>query len=270
MKQNNILHTILETKHKEVADLRTRLSMADAKAQAADAPRARDFYQALTKTPRRAINLIAEVKKASPSAGIIRPDFDPPIIARQYATGGADAISVLTDEHYFQGSLDFLRQVRKAVDLPIIRKDFIIDPLQIYQARACGADAVLLIAAALEAAELGELLGLAASLGMTCLVEVHNSAELASVHDVLKANPRNLLGINNRDLITFTVDLGTTAALIAELDLDMPVVSESGIKTPADVARVAAAGACAILVGETLMRQPDPAIAITDLLGPQS
>jgi len=214
------------------------------------------------------VNLIAEIKKASPSAGVIRDDFDPPAIARQYARAGADALSVLTDERYFQGSLDFLAQARAAVDLPLLRKDFTIYPLQIYEARWAGADAVLLIAAALEAGELGDLLGLANDLGMACLVEVHNADELSKVEAIAVGAPGNLLGVNNRDLTTFKVDLETTVTLAARIGGDIPVVSESGIKTRRDVELVAQAGARAILVGETLMTAETIAAGVESLLVP--
>ena len=266
----NILDDILKTKRKEVARLQTSTNIAEARARADDAPPPKDFFKAVSKPPRRAVNLIAEIKKASPSAGVIRGDFDPAAIARQYAQAGADALSVLTDERYFQGSLNFLRQVRSAVDLPILRKDFIIDPLQICEARWSGADAVLLIAAALEPAELGVLLGLANALQMAALVEVHNAAELSKVEPLLAAAPGNLLGVNNRDLTTFKVDLAATVTLLDRIGGRIPVVSESGIRTRRDVEIVAQAGARAILVGETLMRADNIATAVESLLGPQS
>ena len=266
----NILDDILKTKRKEVDHLRTSVNIADARARATDAPPPKDFFEAVASPPRRMVNLIAEIKKASPSAGVIRGDFDPRAIARQYALAGADALSVLTDEQYFQGSLDYLAQAREAVDLPLLRKDFIIDPLQIYEARQAGADAVLLIAAALEPAQLGDLLGLANELHMACLVEVHNAPELSKVETFLTSAPGNLLGVNNRDLTTFKVDLATTVTLMDRIRDGIPVVSESGIKTYRDVEIVARAGARAILVGETLMRSDDIARGVESLLGPQS
>ena len=267
---SNILDDILKTKRKEVDRLRTSINIADARARANDAPPPRDFYKAVSGPPRRAVNLIAEIKKASPSAGVIRDDFDPAAIARQYAAAGADALSVLTDEKYFQGSLDFLVQAREAVDLPLLRKDFIIDPIQVCQARWSGADAILLIAAALEPLELGDLTGLSNALQMAALVEVHNAAELSKVEPLLTAAPGNLLGVNNRDLTTFKVDLGTTVTLLDRIGGDIPVVSESGIKTRQDVETLAQAGARAILVGETLMRADDIATGVESLLGPLS
>ena len=268
----NILDDILKAKRKEVAHLRTSTNIADARARASDAPRPKDFFKAVTSPPRRLVNLIAEIKKASPSAGVIRSDFDPPDIARQYAAAGADALSVLTDEQYFQGSLDYLRAAREAVDLPILRKDFIIDPLQICEGRQAGADAVLLIAAGLEPGELGDLMGLANDMGMACLVEVHNAEELSKVEAIVASAPvsKNLLGVNNRDLTTFNVDLATTVTLLEQIGDGIPVVSESGMKTRGDVEIVARAGARAILVGETLMRSDDIAAGVESLLGPLS
>jgi len=268
---SNILDDILKTKRKEVAHLQTSINIADARARANDAPPPKDFFTAVAGSPRRAVNLIAEIKKASPSAGVIRSDFDPAAIARQYALAGADALSVLTDEQYFQGSLDYLAQAREVVDLPLLRKDFIIDPLQIYQGRWAGADAVLLIAAALEVGELADLMGLAGELGMACLVEVHNVEELSKVETLLtSAAAKNLLGVNNRDLTTFKVDLATTVTLLDRIGGEIPVVSESGIKTRRDVEIVAQAGARAILVGETLMRADDITAGVESLLGPLS
>ena len=264
------MQTILETKRKEVAELRSGCSMAQLRDAAERAEQPRDFFAAMTRTPARLLNLIAEVKKASPSAGVIRPDFDPAAIARQYERGGADAISVLTDADYFQGSLEYLLAVHTAVNLPVLRKDFIIDPAQVYESRAAGADAILLIAAALDRALLQELSALSAELGMASLVEVHNADELAKVLSTVDFSPpaRRLLGINNRDLTTFDVDIGTTVRLVEGLGPDVTVVSESGIKTRGDVERLRQAGAKALLVGETLMRAGDASAGIEALLGP--
>ncbi len=270
----NILQTILETKRKEVTRLHSRSSLADLQTAAAEAPRARNFYSAVvTKPPRRPVALIAEVKKASPSAGVIRADFDPVAIARDYQAAGANAISVLTDETYFQGSLAYLAAVRRAVKLPVLRKDFIIDPLQVYESRAAGADAILLIAAAIPTALLMDLAILATELRMTVLVEVHTVEEILAVRALVGIpHPRYaLLGINNRDLTTFETDIRNTTRM-AELadmgDRKLPVVSESGIKTRGDVDRLAAAGVSAILVGETFMQQADIPAAVEELLGP--
>ncbi|MHC4562885.1 MAG: indole-3-glycerol phosphate synthase TrpC [Planctomycetota bacterium] len=263
-----ILDRILETKRKEVAALLERTGLDALKARAADAPRARNFFAAVTKKPRGMVNLIAEVKKASPSAGVIRPDFDPVDIARQYEAAGADAVSVLTDEQYFQGSLDFIPAIRQDVSLPILRKDFIIDEAQVYQARSAGADAILLIAAALTPATLMDLMILATELRMTCLVEVHDADELLGIRSAVGFPHRGygLLGINNRDLTTFTVDVNTTIRL-AEMAEGAPLVSESGIQTHQDVVRLAGAGVKAILVGETLMRSDNIASAVAELVG---
>jgi len=266
----NILHSILETKRKEVARLRRQHDPAALEAEARAAPRPRNFFTAATKPPRRLLNLIAEVKKASPSAGVIREDFDPAAIARSYAQAGADAISVLTDQTYFQGSLDYLRAVREAVDLPVLRKDFLIDRVQVLESRAAGADAILLIAAALPAGELLDLVILATELRMTSLIEVHDADELLAVRSVVGFPHARygLLGINNRDLTTFEVDVGTTIRLAELAGAGTPVVSESGIKTRQDVERLRAADVKAMLVGETLMRADDIAAKVEDLLGP--
>ncbi len=270
----NILDAILETKRKEVRELCARTTLSDLQAAALAAPRARNFYAAVTRTPpRRAVNLIAEIKRASPSAGVLREDFDPVALARQCAAAGADALSVLTDQTYFQGHLDHLTAARQAVDLPVLCKDFIIDPHQVYQSRAAGADAILLIAAALPPAMMLDLAILATELRMTVLVEVHTVEEMLQVRSLVGIPlPRYaLLGINNRDLNTFEVDIRTTTRMaeLADLgDRKLPVVSESGIKTRRDVARLAAAGVKAILVGEAFMREPDVAAAVNDLLGP--
>jgi len=268
----NILHKILQTKRKELEGLRARRRREDVAAEAVAAPRPRNFFTAVTKRPCRQVNLIAEIKKASPSAGMIRRDFDPRSIAQQYAAAGADALSVLTDRTYFQGSLEHLRAAREEVDLPVLRKDFIIDPYQVYESRAAGADAVLLIAAAMPAGRLMDLMILAAELRMTALVEVHDADELMKVRSMV-GFPRagySLLGINNRDLTTFKVDINTTVRLAELTGVDVPLVSESGIKTRSDVRRVRRAGAKAVLVGETLMRSGDISAAVEALLGPKA
>jgi indole-3-glycerol phosphate synthase len=209
------------------------------------------------------IRLIAEVKKASPSKGVIRPDFDPVAIARTYAQHGASCISVLTDEPYFQGSLDYLRQVRAAVDLPVLRKDFIIDPYQVVEARAAGADAVLLIAECLDDESLARLHDAIIELGMTPLVELYDPANLPRV---LQIGAR-LLGVNNRNLHTFEVDLEHTLRLRRQIPTDRVLVAESGIRSRADVERLAAAGVQAMLVGESLLVRADVGAAVDELLG---
>ncbi|MCJ7543401.1 MAG: indole-3-glycerol phosphate synthase TrpC [Phycisphaerae bacterium] len=251
-----------------------RTTLSELQAAALAAPPARNFYAAVTRPPpRRLLNLVAEIKRASPSAGVLREDFDPVAIAREYAAAGADALSVLTDQTYFQGCLDHLTAVRQAVELPVLRKDFIIDPHQVYESRAAGADAILLIAAALPPALMLDLAILATELRMTVLVEVHTVEEMLQVRSLVGIPlPRYaLLGINNRDLNTFEVDLRTTTRMaeLADLgDRKLPVVSESGIKTRDDVERLAAAGVKAILVGEAFVRQQDIAAAVEELLGP--
>ncbi|HOF17983.1 MAG TPA: indole-3-glycerol phosphate synthase TrpC [Phycisphaerae bacterium] len=264
----NILDDILKTKRKEVAALRARMSREQLRAAAKAGPRPRNFFAAVTAASPRGMNLIAEIKKASPSAGVIREDFDPPAIARLYESAGAAALSVLTDEQYFQGRLEYLTAAREATSLPVLRKDFVIDEAQVYEARAAGADAILLIAAALPGGKLLDLMILATELRMTTLVEVHGAEELMQVRSMVGfPHPSySLLGINNRDLTTFHVDVGTTLRL-APLAGDVPLVSESGIRTREDVRKLAAAGVCAVLVGETLMRAASIAEGVESLLG---
>lgn len=268
----NILDRILETKHKEVDKLHKECNFNDLLAGAESADPTRKFLAAVSKPPKRSLNLIAEIKKASPSKGLIRQNFDPANLAKSYALAGVDALSVLTDEQYFQGSLDFLRQVRQAVDLPILRKDFIIDTWQIYESRAAGADAILLIAAALKPEKLVELMTLAGELKMCVLLEIHDRDEYQKITETKNFPPKChwLLGINNRNLTTFDVDLNTTIDLLKHVmktAAKIPVVSESGIQTPDDVKRLAASGVSAILVGETFMRYDDIADGVRFLMG---
>jgi indole-3-glycerol phosphate synthase len=211
--------------------------------------------------------VIAEIKKASPSKGLIRADFDPAWIAREYADGGAACLSVLTDEQFFQGHNDYLQQARAACNLPVIRKDFLIDPLQVLEARAIGADCILLIAAALPAPKLRELGLLARMLGMDVLVEVHDRAELEAVLQLDLPRPV-LLGINNRNLRTFETRLETTLELLPLVPSGYEVVTESGIFTRQDVARMRDGGVSRFLIGESLMRQPSPGAALHALLEP--
>ena len=266
----NILQTILETKRKEVQALHEKFDLETLKSRAAAAPRPRNFFTAVTRRPRRLVNLIAEIKKASPSAGVIREDFDPPTLARQYAQAGADALSVLTDETYFQGKIEFLQAVRAAVELPVLRKDFIIDPYQVYESRSAGADAILLIAAALPGGTLMDLMILSAELRMTALVEVHGVEELLQVRSMIgfPHSAYSLLGINNRDLETFQVDVNTTIRMAELAGEGVPIVSESGIRTRRDVERLKSVGVKAVLVGETLMRSKDIPAEVEALLGP--
>lgn len=256
----SILEKIVETKMQEVAERQTRVPLDVLKQRIAELGRPRNFFNAVTRNTPKKINLIAEVKKASPSAGVIRADFDPVQIAKTYEAAGADALSVLTDELYFQGKLEYVQAVRDAVKLPVLRKDFILTPYQVYETRACGADAMLLIAECLEASQLIDLQILATELQMTVLIEVHDLDNLMRVRDRVIGFPHksySLLGINNRDLRTFKTDIGTTLRM-AELVEDRNVlVSESGIVTREDILKLAGAGVKSVLVGETLMRSDD-------------
>ena len=260
---------IVQTKRKELAAAKQAVPLAQVEQRLAEAPPVRNFFTACTRKGGGLVNVIAEVKKASPSAGVICEDFDPPGIARAYAAAGASALSVLTDSHYFQGSLDDLRAVREAVELPVLRKDFIIDPYQVYEARGAGADAILLIAECLKGGELVDLMILAASLKLTCLVEVHSMEQLLAIKPVLGfPHPSYcLLGVNNRDLTSFEVDVNTTVQLAGFIEDRRTLVSESGIKTRADVELLAGAGVNSVLVGETLMRADDIAAKFDELFG---
>lgn len=217
-------------------------------------PKCRNFYKAVTKKNPRGLNVIAEVKKASPSAGLIRADFDPVQVAITYEQCGADAISVLTDEKYFQGKLEYLSTVREAVQLPALRKDFIIDPYQIYEARAAGADAVLLIAEALNQADLSDLLILANQLTLTALIEVHSADSLLRVRRMIGFPQKHysVLGINNRNLSTMQVDLNNTSRLAELADDPRELIAESGISTRQDVEKLIQIGIGGVLIGQTL------------------
>jgi indole-3-glycerol phosphate synthase len=263
----NILEEIIWHKEKEVEQMRERQPLLELRQKVREAPPPKDFYQALrTGKPQPAV--IAEVKKASPSKGILREDFDPVAIAQAYAQGGATCLSILTDRRFFQGSWENLALVRQAVDLPLLCKEFIIYPYQVYQARAGGADAVLLIAAILSDQDIQYFLKIVKSLGMSALVEVHTPEELERL---LKLEGPNLIGINNRNLENFQVDLETTCTLLAEYGEELRargilVVSESGLHTGEDLAKVRQAGAEAVLVGESLVKEADPRLALTKLL----
>ena len=250
-----ILDNILANKVQEVAARKQSHPPAEIRQAAQDAPPVRDFTGALH---RETVALIAEVKHASPSKGVLIEDFDPVRIGTTYAENGAAAISVLTDARFFQGHLDYLTQVREAVGVPVLRKDFIVDPYQIYEARAAGADAVLLITAALADSQLADLCALAHEVGMAALVEVHNEAELERAARV----DAPLLGVNNRDLKTFSVDLGTTARLAALAPEGATLVAESGMRDADDVRRMGRLGAHAVLVGEALVKSGDLAGAV--------
>jgi indole-3-glycerol phosphate synthase len=263
----NILEKIVWEKDREVTIARERVSLDQLKKQVAELPATRDFLAALKAACRKPA-VIAEVKKASPSKGVIREAFDPEAIARGYAAGGASCLSVLTDKQFFQGGFEVLVQVRQVVDLPLLCKDFILSPYQLYQARAAGADAALLIAAILSDADMAYLLKAARTLGLTVLVEVHDAAELERV---LALDGVQLIGINNRDLATFHTDLATTEALTERYGEQIRakgclLVSESGLFTRNDLDRVQSAGADAVLVGESLMRQPDVTAALETLI----
>jgi len=255
-----ILDKIIATKRAEIARAKAETPETRLREQLADAPPVRDFFAALAGAP--PIRLIAEVKKASPSKGVIRADFHPVAIAQIYQQHGAACISVLTDGPYFQGSLDYLRQIRAGVDLPLLRKDFIVDPYQVVEARVHGADAVLLIAECLDDGSLARLHDAVVELGMTPLVELYEPENLARVVNV----GARLIGINNRDLRTFEVDLGHTLGLLPEIPGDRVVVGESGIRSRADVVRLESAGVGAILVGEALMAHPNIGTAVDELL----
>jgi indole-3-glycerol phosphate synthase len=256
-----ILDKIVATKHGEIEQAKSARPERELLARLSSAPAVRNFF-----TPLAAggpIQLIAEVKKASPSAGVIRADFDPVSIAETYAAHGAACISVLTDEPYFQGRLEYLTAIRNAVDCPLLRKDFILDSYQIVEARVAGADAILLIAECLDDCNLRKLYNETIELGMTPLVELYDAANLPRVLDA----GATLIGVNNRNLHTFTVDLDHAIRLREQVPGECVMVAESGIKTHSDVERLAAAGVDAILVGESLMREPDIGAAIDRLLG---
>jgi indole-3-glycerol phosphate synthase len=264
----HILEEIVWAKDREVAVARERVPLEKLKQQVAELPAPRDFLAALKASCRKPA-VIAEVKKASPSKGVIREDFDPEAIARGYAAGGASCLSVLTDKQFFQGGFEVLVQVRQVVDLPLLCKDFILSPYQLYQARAAGADAALLIAAILTDQDLGYLLKVARSLALTVLVEVHDAEEMERV---LALDGVQLIGINNRDLATFHTDLATTEQLTARYGDQIRakgalLVSESGLFSRDDLDRVQSAGADAVLVGESLMRQADVTAALETLIG---
>jgi indole-3-glycerol phosphate synthase len=261
-----ILDTILATKEEEVARLLSRTSHAELAAQCADLSPTRGFKAALAPGVgrERSFALIAEVKKASPSKGLIRADFDPVAIAQAYHVGGAACLSVLTDVKYFQGQLDYLGAIREAVPLPLLRKDFIIDTAQIYEARLAGADAVLLIVSAIPSSgRLAELQQAARSVGLDVLVEIHDADE----REIAVASGATLIGVNNRNLHTFEVTLEIAETLIPTFPQGTVAVAESGIFTHSDAERMASAGAHAVLVGESLMRQEDVAAATRRLLG---
>lgn len=260
---------IVAAKRLEVARAQAGRSLAEVKAAAGDAEPPRDFYGALVGQPARGVHVIAEIKRKSPSVGLIRPDFDPVAIARIYRDNGASCLSVLTDGLYFDGRIEYLHQVKAAVPMPVLRKDFMVDAYQIYESRAAGADCVLLIGEVLPVGQLSEMLDLAFELGMTSLIEVHEADTLAGLQAEIgfPNSKRSLLGINNRDLKIQKTDLATTQRLAGTVGPGTLVVSESGIKTRADVDRLIAAGARALLIGETFMKSPDIGAKMREVLG---
>ena len=256
---SDILNKILETKKVELAAAQASMRLADMQALAESAPKTRDFVGAIrAKIATGKAAVIAEIKKASPSKGIIRADFRPAEIAKSYEAGGAACLSVLTDAEYFQGSAEYLKQARAACSLPVLRKDFMIDAYQVFEARAMGADCILLIAAAIDLAKMRELESVAHKLGMAVLVEVHNDEEL----DLALQLQTPLLGINNRNLRTFDVTLDTTLGLLSRIPQGKIVVTESGIFTAEDVKLMRKNNVHTFLVGEAFMRQPEPGIEL--------
>ncbi|MES2975735.1 MAG: indole-3-glycerol phosphate synthase TrpC [Pseudomonadota bacterium] len=259
---SDILNKIVEVKREEIAASLRRKSLAAMRADAESRVLTRDFVGAMrAKIAAGQAAVIAEIKKASPSKGVLRADFIPADIAQSYAEFGAACLSVLTDQQFFQGSVDYLKQARASCDLPVLRKDFMVDPYQIYESRAMGADCILLIAACLDDAQMAAMEAIARSLDMAVLVEVHDEAELARA---LKLKTP-LIGINNRNLRTFEVTLDTTLGMLKDVPGDRLLVTESGILTRQDVQRMREAGVNAFLIGEAFMRAPDPGAALGEL-----
>jgi len=254
------LESIISYKRKEIKRDKITLPLETLKSKITDLPSTRNFKEAISK---EGLNLIAEIKRASPSKGVIRKEFNPVEIAKIYQDSGVRAISVLTTEKFFYGSLDFLSQVKDVTTIPILQKDFIVDEYQIYQARVNKADAILLIASILVEAQINSFLECAHNLGLDCLVEVHTKEELSKV----LASKAQIIGINNRDLTTLTTDLSTTLTLSKLVPKDRMLVSESGIETQEDVKKLQECGVKAILVGESLMRAPDISAKMRELLG---
>jgi indole-3-glycerol phosphate synthase len=259
-----MLRRIVEEKKKEVIQLQQTMRDIDLiLEETGQLPSTRPFIQPLLNS-HRPISIIAEVKKASPSKGLIRPDFDPLQIAESYKQAGVEAMSVLTDEPFFMGSKNYLRMIRQEVNTPLLRKDFMIDPLQVYEARLIGADCILLIAAILEPNQLAELNSLAKQLNLDVLIEVHNREELEMVFESVEPS---IIGINNRNLKTFETSLQTTEELMAYIPSSIPVVSESGIHTAEDIRYLQHLGVRSVLVGEHFMRQTDIRLAVEELVG---
>ena len=261
---SDILQKIVAVKHEEIAAARKKASLEAVRADAESRVLTRDFEGAMRrKMAAGQPAVIAEVKKASPSKGVLRADFIAADIAQSYAEHGAACLSVLTDRQFFQGHPDYLKQARASCDLPVLRKDFLVDPYQVYEARAMGADCILLIAACLDDAQMADFEALAHGLGMAVLVEVHDGAEL----DRALRLKTPLVGVNNRNLRTFEVSLDTTLALMPRLPADRLLVTESGILSAADVRKMREAGVHAFLVGEAFMRAPEPGEALAQLFG---
>ena len=264
-----ILEKITADKYREVERRKAQTPLETLQQKISSFPKCRNFYKFVTKANPRGLNVIAEVKKASPSAGVIREKFNPVEIALTYQTCGADAISVLTDEKYFQGKLEYLTQIKEAVRLPVLRKDFIIDPYQLYEARAAGADAILLIAEILKPGELMDLMILARQLTMTALVEVHGLDTLLKVRSMVGFPQKqySVLGINNRNLNTMKVDINNTARLAEMVDDKKHIVAESGIRTRADVEKLISIGVGGVLIGQTLCENDDISQKFNQLFG---
>ena len=268
------LREIIDRKRAEVAEAKSRTPLSELRSRIADEPAPRGFFEAMT-APTSGMRVIAEVKRRSPSAGLIRPEydsdgFDPSLIAQQYSKAGASAISCLTDEKFFGGDLRFLRQIKEKIDLPVLRKDFMIDPYQVLEARAHGADAILLIAECLTDDQIRAMLELSHTLGLSALLEVHSRDNLIRAVAILndQPNPRTLLGINNRDLTRMVTDLAHTTELLDLVPDRSILVSESGIRTPGDLEHLRTHGVHITLIGEHLMRQPNPGDALARMLMP--
>jgi indole-3-glycerol phosphate synthase len=279
---SDILQKIVEVKHQEIASAKGKMPFEAMRADAESRVLVRDYVGAMrAKIAAGHAAVIAEVKKASPSKGVLREDFIPADIAQSYADGDAElrkkgeavtsaaCLSVLTDKQFFQGSMDYLKQARASCDLPVLRKDFMVDPYQIYESRAMGADCILLIAACLDDAQMADLQALALTLDMAVLVEVHDRAELERALKLKNVPHKTMLGINNRNLKTFEVSLSNTLAMLPDVPQDKLLVTESGIATRADVHTLRAAGVHAFLVGETFMRADEPGLALAQLFAPQ-
>ena len=258
-----LLAKIVERKREDLAKVKANLPLRDLKSRLRDMEPARDFYEAISGRGKRRVNLIAEIKKKSPVKGVLIEDLKADVLAEQYEEAGASAISVITEENFFSGNPDYIRVAKKAAKIPVLRKDFLFDEYHIYEARYLGADAVLLIAAILDPSPLSEFISLSSELGMPALVEIHDERELEKA---LKAEAR-IVGINNRDLTTFNVDINTTLRIIKEIPREKVIVSESGINNNDDVRMLGDAGVHAVLVGESIVTAKDVRGKIKELIG---